>query len=163
MPFNSMVLTCLTTGKHVGESGRRVSLASKRGMDEVALFFSVDETSNSGCSLRKHLGITGPICDGVVYYYAPERKVICFVELKGKNLEGAVKQVVNTLNKFKRGLGRELQGGIDWKACILYGGAAHSRISKNCQAKLRSAFGRKGRGFVTTSAPKLDIGALLRS
>ncbi len=102
MPFNTLLLTCLKSGKSFGEGKARVSVSRPKeyASKETVIFFSTDDQSNEKSTLRDDLGVNGALCDLVVFY-APDngdKKVLCLVELKGKNIKPAVEQVTNPAN-----------------------------------------------------------------
>lgn len=103
MPFNILLLTgCFLPGQtHYKESGVEISLQPESG--ETVLFFSIDNQSNPNCKFRQILGIDKEnqnICDLIVFYAKGDKRIICFVELKGSDLGTAVKQVCNTYKCF---------------------------------------------------------------
>lgn len=106
MPFNTLLLSCcLLPGKtSYKEDGVEVSLQPASG--ETVLFFHIDEKSNPNCKFRQLLGLDREgmkICDLIVFYAKESERIICFVELKGKDINTAKEQVINTytyLDKF---------------------------------------------------------------
>src|SRR6266496_3008362 len=89
--FDVLLLTCLISGTSYGESGNRVHVSPRSG--ENVLFFVIDERSNESSTLRRDLQIDGNMCDLVIYYKSNNKKSISFVELKGRDLQIAVRQV----------------------------------------------------------------------
>jgi hypothetical protein len=148
MPFNSLILTCLSERTGFVESGGRISIA--RQSNESVLFFVIDEQSNPASTLRRDLSIQGAICDLIVYYEKDNRKTACFIELKSGNVSRAVKQVVNTCDYFRRWLLQCLRGraclgqyeSIKWKAYIyLHGGTP--RLTSREKQRLENCFGAR--------------------
>jgi len=171
MPFNTLLLTCLTLGRSCSESGIRVQMSSKPG--EVALFFDIDEQTNPSSTLRRDLGMEGGICDCIVYYVQENRKVICFVELKGRDVKHAGDQVLNTYGYFKRSLDKRLRslskacrsqlGKIEWMGLICYSSAAPSGDVRAVSNRFRKEFG-KGKYSIKSISSKrsYDLGDLVR-
>jgi hypothetical protein len=117
--FDTLLFTgCLLPGKTCfSEQGKSVSVIPQSG--ETVLFFSID---NPNCELRQLIGLDRAgeaICDLLVFYAIGDKRTICFVELKGKDLEKAVEQVVNTHNKLKSKLKQKFAS----KAFIVFGGS----------------------------------------
>src|SRR5947209_17197983 len=86
--------TCRIEGTSVRESGLIVSIETQPG--EMILFFHIDQDEG-----RKYLKMVGEglkICDYLVFYTKDDedRELVCLLELKGRKLEDAVKQVLNT-------------------------------------------------------------------
>ncbi len=104
MPFDYLLLSgCLLAGKTSHkEDGVEVSLQPASG--ETVLFFHIDEKSNPNCKFRQLLGLDREgmkICDLIVFYAKDNERIICFVELKGKDINTAKEQVINTYTYFK--------------------------------------------------------------
>ena len=111
---------CFVRGTSVTESGLTVSTDRLPG--EIILFFKTDSPEG-----RQSLGITGEnlkACDCLVLYAKENNRaeIACFIELKGKKLEIAVKQAINTFRHAKmlieREVDREQHQYITWKVCI---------------------------------------------
>ncbi len=108
---------CLISRTTFTDNGITVNVRPQRG--ELVKFFVVDERSNPGSTLREILGMQGRICDLVVYYLkesSPE-KVFCFVELKGKKIDDAVEQILDTFEALEGS--SEHSERIKWKALYL--------------------------------------------
>ena len=159
MPFNNLLLNCLIEGRSVKENKRTV-VVEKPEKNEIILFFKIDDQSNKRCTLRKAITLSGGICDSIVFYSSEGQKKVCFVELKGADIESAIKQVVNTYKNLKGAIKYNLSQTIEWKACILHGGAAPRLIKKEYRETLKKIFGKNG--FKLSSGPRLDIGSFLR-
>ena len=145
MPFNTLLLTCLKSGKSFGESGARVSVSrpKKHASKETVLFFSIDDQSDEKSTLRDDLGVEEALCDLVVFY-APEngdKKVLCLVELKGKNIKHAVEQVTNTCRSLKNNFNNKTHiQQITWKAYILTTGGAPKNTKQEMDKGLAKSF-----------------------
>lgn len=157
MPFNTLLLNCLTHGTSFTENGT-VRIQQQAG--ETILFFNIDEQSNRGCGLRRKLGMQrGEICDLVVFYAHRDNseKVICLVELKGSDVKHAARQVKNVYQHFRKSLARQLVPRVDWRAFIYMKGKAPKEI-KEVRLELEDIFG-KGKVSITRDS---DLGSLLR-
>ena len=171
MPFNTLLLTCLTLGRSYSESGIGVQMRSKPG--EVALFFAIDDQTNPSSTLRSDLGIEGSICDCIVYYVQENRKVICFVELKGRDVKHAGNQVLNTYRYFKQSLDKRLRslskacrsqlGQIEWMGLICYSSAAPSGDVRAVSDRFKKEFGKNKYDIKSISSKRsYDLGELVR-
>ena len=105
MPFDHVLLACcLLPGKTRQKvDGVEVSLQPASG--ETVLFFHIDEKSNPNCKFRKLLELDKEgmkICDLIVFYAKDNERIICFVELKGKDINTAKEQVINTYTYFNK-------------------------------------------------------------
>lgn len=158
MPFNILLLTCLTSKTGFTASGGRVSLHPLPG--EIALFFSIDSPSK-----RKDLKIQGAISDYLVFYVKGDEKVLCLVESKGKDLDHAIEQVINTkiqlrnslLDSLKRGSCESYLQMITWKAYIYQHGSTPTE-KKQSTKRLKDTFGNKNYDISHNE----DIGDFLR-
>lgn len=148
MCFNTLLLSgCFLPGTtSFTEKGTTVSAQPER--DETILFFSIDEQSNSSCKLRKILGMDRAgikICDLLVFYARSDERLLCFVELKGKDSGRAVEQVVSTYKYFKEFLNKSPQESslmikIKAKAFIKLSGSAPKELREH-QEELKKVFG----------------------
>jgi hypothetical protein len=161
MPFDHLLLSgCLVPDKtsHT-EDGVEVSL--KRESGETVLFFHIDDQSNPNCKLRQILGLDQegmPMCDLIVFYARETERIICFVELKGGDLDKAKKQVINTYEKFNK-LVQKSQSTFTPKTYIVFnGGSSHNDI-KGFQEELKNKFGEGNYDISKNS----DLGAFLRN
>jgi hypothetical protein len=167
MPFNSMLLTCLTNGTSYTEAGNSVRLSP--ASRETVLFFGVDDQSDDTRSLRPDFGISGPICDLIVFYRneRENRTVVCLIELKGSELEYAANQIVNTyrhvagaLNQYAHRRSDEYQRQyecVEWKAYIKVHRGSHTQHG-TAQDCLQKVFGKDN--YDIRRNP--DIGQFLR-
>jgi hypothetical protein len=140
MPFNTLLITCLIPGTSFKEPGCRVRVEPESG--ETVLFFAVDDQSNPNCAFRRDLGLSGVICDLVVFYARGDRRMLCLVELKrGSDVPHAVEQIVNTRTCLCRKLGQSLRSRLEWRAYIMSHGSAHKE-TKQYGRQLEEAFGK---------------------
>jgi hypothetical protein len=161
MPFNTLLLTCLLPGTHFTESGNAVSI--QRQLQEIILFFSIDDQSNATCALRQSLSLTSRICDLLVFRASfSDRRVesitLCLVELKGRDVDGALEQIENIYDVFShrlRSLSRP-QCGINWKAYIKVRVGSPINYNKRTISKL------KQKGLRVRVRREKDIGDFLR-
>ena len=120
MPFNSLVLKCLTTKTSHTDAGTEVRMTPQAG--ERILLFVIDDSSNPGCTFRIDMGLrpTDIICDCIFFYLQDGRpkKVLCLTELKGSDLKHAVEQILSTYRLLSEKCGRKNAQQIEWKACI---------------------------------------------
>lgn len=157
MPFNTLLLTSLTSKTSFAESGGRVSVEAESG--EVVLFFNIDNEI-----ARQGLNIQGLICCDCLVFYAREaekKKILCLVELKGSNLKHAVKQITTTHKHLKEALqhssGRDHLKHVTWKAYIFQHGQS-PKDTIRYKAQLEEAFGKNNVEILR----KEDIGPFLR-
>lgn len=110
MPFNTLLLSCLKPGTSVTQNGVSVSIRPQGG--ETILFFEMD------CDrVRQNLDIesSAPICDYLVFYHLAGTKpqndkiILCLLELKGRDTEHAIEQLISTYTRLKKRL-NELPG-----------------------------------------------------
>lgn len=134
---------CFVRGTSVTESGLTVSTDRLSG--EIILFFKADSPEE-----RQSLGITGEnlkACDYLVFYSKEDNRaeIACFLELKGKKLEVAVKQIINTFRHAKmlveREVEREQHPFVIWKVCICMQGQA-PRNEQKSRDELKEIFGQ---------------------
>ncbi|HZU03753.1 MAG TPA: hypothetical protein VFA10_29080 [Ktedonobacteraceae bacterium] len=88
------------------------------------------------------------VCDYLVLYLKDDqdREIVCFLELKGKKLEDAIKQVISmhqrVLALAREKIDREqLQNNVGWKACICLHGQA-PRNGARIENQLIEKFGK---------------------
>jgi hypothetical protein len=163
MPFNSLMISCLSPQTSLTECGKTISV--DREPREVVLFFKTDDASNPNSTLREELGIEGAMCDCIIFYSKDTSKVICFAELKGSDVKHAIDQILNTHSYFSSALNKTLKSKgcknqaklLRYKACIRFHGSSPPNI-KAFKTRLDSVFGN-GNYCLTH---KNDIGAFLR-
>lgn len=91
--------SCIQTDTHATESGLTVSVAKRK--NEIILFVKTDNDH-----ARKHLEMPEndkKSCDRLILYAQNDNKkneLLCLLELKGKKLEHAVNQIINTHKYF---------------------------------------------------------------
>lgn len=143
MLFETLLLQCLMRGMSLGDSGGRISLNLTEG--ETGAFFKLDNRQSEAC-----LRVQGEICDGLVLYTRKDEKIFCLAELKGKNTDHAVEQILNVCKKQVN--------TIRWKAYIYQRGASPEPIKPSLVKELKQTFGEKGYAISHDS----DIGKFLR-
>ena len=97
MPFNFLVWDCLVRGKtSVGESGKVARMKHEPG--ECILAFELD---NDG--FRTRFGLKGDkACDALFFYWSAKKgPTVFFVELKGRDISTAVKQLERTVQTLQ--------------------------------------------------------------
>ena len=108
--------------------------------------------------------MTGQICDLIIFYIREDKQVLCFVELKGTELENAAKQIRNIHQHLRQSLRQSVQfesfRQIEWKACILQGHSAPTNkiAQKSAMGHLGQAF-EKDKIIITRNS---DLGQFLR-
>ena len=180
--LGKIIPTCYYTGKELEESEIEVKIDPS--VDEKILFFEIDDNPNKNSPFRR-IGLKGTICDSLVYYYKLEREqrflyngkrrhqrakitlIICLAELKYKNVEVAVEQIINTYNfiinqmddeKCKRDCRREKCKPLGYKAYICIHGSSPRQISDEQKDKLNAIF--RSRNWIIT--PRKDMTDFLR-
>ncbi len=123
MPFNSLLLNCLEHGTSFTE---KITVSVKPRTGETILFFSIDNATNKNCNFNKEFG-GGRICDLLIFYKKSDIMIV-FVEIKGRNVKDALKQIKNTVNKLKK---VNTKNKIIWKAVIV----SHTSAPKNWKSK----------------------------
>lgn len=148
MPFNTLLLTCLSPKRSFSEAGGHIHFNQKA--DEIVLLFIIDQQSNPISTAYQDLIKNGPVCDLIVYYIKDHKKVICFIELKGSNIQRAVEQIENTFIKFKTLLEHSTTNkaccthcrNISYKSYIHLHGSA-PRFTREHERTLEQYFGRR--------------------
>ncbi len=134
---------CLIEGTRVRESGLTVSTETLPG--ETILFFHTD--CDEGRRNLNMVGVGLKVCDYLVFYTKDDenKETVCFLELKGKRLEDATKQVISTYNRVKslsrEEIGRDQYPYITWKVCICMHGQA-PRDTQRIADQLIEKFGK---------------------
>jgi hypothetical protein len=167
MVLESLLLTCLVTESHFSESGVRVAL--EKEAKEVVLFFKIDEKSNQNSTFRADLNIKANenICDGLVFLAKDQRKIFCFVEMKGGDIRHAAEQIASTYHHVTSSLTTMTQGkrcypqykSIIWKAYIAVNASSPYKITEEIRQKLTNIFG-KGNFMILRGG---DFGKFIRS
>ncbi len=165
MPFNTLLLTSLIHKTSFSESGSGLRVCPTAG--EKVLFFVIDDPD---CAFRQDFGVTGLICDLVVFYIREHQgkydKVLCLVESKGCDNRHALRQLKNTYRHLEKELkSRPCKSHlreVDWKAYVfVHGGAPkNTKLLKRTQEwrDLIQIFGEDK--FAISSNP--DLGKFLR-
>lgn len=146
MPFNGLLLTSLTHKTHC-EDKNRVSVEPKKDLKsgEKVLFFELDKDLNPKAKFRKILkevynSNDSKVCDCLIFFKSPRSNTICLAELKGSDIDKAVKQLTETGKKLKNllekllvkqyGLNSEFHK-INWKALIAIHGSGPKNLKKH--------------------------------
>lgn len=133
MPFNTLLLHSLIHATSVNENGVRAIAQQQEG--ERILFFHIDSAFvRIAWAMPRGEGL----CDYLVLYSKesnkPEerKKVLCLLELKGKDIVHATKQIIDTYKRIQELLKLNQHHApiqhIIWKAYICFN--AHSPISQ---------------------------------
>jgi hypothetical protein len=168
MPFSVLLLTGVSSKRHItGAKNSRVSMPSILS-DEVALFFDKLDESPA----RSVLGLTEKCCDGIIFYANENQKAICLVEMKNANLGLAKEQLMQTYDRLHSLLKKECSScsnyleSIFWQAYIYHSGSSLPGGYRNTENDL------KGHGFKEAwvrSDPdisqylRMQVGATLRN
>jgi hypothetical protein len=162
--LNATLQTCLINGAtRVRESGLTVSTEKLPG--ETILFFRTDsgEGRKNLCMLQDNL----KVCDYLVYYAKAEheKEIICFLELKGKNVEEAVRQVINTCQYVKALIKQHITESqhqhIVRKVCICLHGRT-SRLKQSLNDQLIKEFGKNNIRIKHGLTHDKELGSFLR-
>lgn len=140
------------------EDGVEVRLQPQSG--ETVLFFHIDDQSNPNCKLKKLLGLDQKgekMCDLIVFYAKDSTRVICFVELKGKNIADAKEQVTNTYTHFNKKLKESGLSNKFTPKCYIRSNV--SSPQQDNKEELKSNFGEGNYDISKNS----DLGDFLRS
>ncbi len=127
------LLKCAMRGTSFGERGKSVSVEPEAG--EIVLFFRSDSPDFRSC-----VGLTSveKACDIMVFYYKSPKMVICFVELKGSEIEKAHEQIRETHRAFLNASGSGNTQGVEWKGLVITdsGSSARNRPKSNGEIKI---------------------------
>jgi hypothetical protein len=135
--------SCRIDGTGVRESGLVVSAETLTG--ETILFFHIDSPEGRQC--LDLLSEGAKACDYLVFYTKnnDDKEIVCFLELKGKKLEDAIRQVLSTHQRIvilaKEEIDRKLHAYIVWKVCICLHGQA-PRSGQQSVDQLIKTFGK---------------------
>jgi hypothetical protein len=108
------------------ESGLTVSI--ERLKDEIVCFFQTD--SSEARNILNMPDDDQKSCDYFIFYTKAkhdQKEIVCFLELKGKNFEKAVKQVCNAYKYVKLLLGQYLEKAQYQKVIYSVSICMHSR------------------------------------
>jgi hypothetical protein len=166
-PLHAFLVTrlhdCLESGTSASEKGLKVSTEKLAG--ETILFFHTD------CNEGRHcLQITDQknkkVCDYIIYYSKEikQSEIVCFLELKGTNLEDAAKQVTETRKHLKIILSTEISSEhyekITWRICICLRSHAPS-VNQCIREELKRRYGSEN-VEIKHGVPRPNIGPFLR-
>lgn len=122
---------CLIEGTKWKEPkmGNRVNVVPQES--EIVRFFLIDDANNKECPLKKELGLE-KICDLAVTYSlaVKEIKVLCLVELKGKDITDAIDQISSVYKSLKPKCKDSHKQKITWMAFISVPGRVPIKIKK---------------------------------
>lgn len=172
MPFNLLVLTILNRQTKLSGSGNVLSMEPRE--DEESLFFEIDSDASPINRLIKQTG-DKKICDGLILYLRGNKRIICLTELKGRDINHAAEQILNTyglVRKLLQNSLRQTKEGIalfrdtEWRAYILQNRKSSAPTKKSNKSKSKKANDalndlRKCFAKVKVSKNK-DIGEFLR-
>ncbi len=142
--LNTLLNECIDEGTSAHDSGFTVSTNKYKG--EEIFFYKID--NHSGRAKLNMLDEGVKICDYLVSYTKDGeiREVVCFMELKGKNIGAAIKQILDTYERViaisKQAIARDQHSRINWKACICLHGSAPKR-NQRLEDKLAEKFGKE--------------------
>ncbi|ODS39468.1 hypothetical protein BEH94_07965 [Candidatus Altiarchaeales archaeon WOR_SM1_SCG] len=153
------MINCIKDGTSYKEYG--VSVSVKHGKSETVLFFAIDSNSNNRSNFRDVINTT-VICDLLVYYSTDAgNKKICLVELKGKDVEHAADQLIETKEKTENLLKEKRYRNVIWKGLIVHRSSAPRQQKPELKRKLDYAFGRENYRMVHKM--KYDLGDFIRN
>jgi hypothetical protein len=165
-PLHAFLVTrlqdCREPGTSASEKGLKVSTETLAG--ETIIFFHAD--CNEG---RQCLNITNQnkkVCDYIIYYTQEikQSELVCFLELKGTNLEDAAKQVTETHAHLKIILNMEIHSrhysNFKWRICICLHNHAPS-VNQRIREDLKRKYGNEN-VEIKHGISRHNIGPLLR-
>lgn len=94
------LLKCAVQGTSSKEQGKSVSVKPTQG--ETVLLFRSDSAEFRQCIGALQDSIA---CDIMVFYHSSQKTVICFVELKGRDVADGYEQLETTYKQFRQVLG----------------------------------------------------------
>lgn len=180
MIFETLILRCLIHGTSFTDAGKTISL-KKVVPGEKILFFKIDDDTKKEC-----LKISGSCCDCLIYYSDNNRRILCLVELKGKDTEQAARQIISTYDNLVMALGhvkksfrthsnecadcrshfnkceacKTILDKFTWKAFIYQRGSSPNQLGSDLVQELYTRFGKQHHGYDFSHVE--DIGYLLR-
>lgn len=150
-----LLQSCLIAGTKAHESGLTVSI--DRQEDELIYFFHTDCGEGNRC-----LGMNKPEkekCNDYLVFYTKEKsinEVFCLLELKGKDIQRAKQQVINTHEYIsallKDKISRTQMQNLIWSVYICLSNSAPQETQR-VQNELAALFG-KGRVGIKTVVKK---------
>jgi len=110
MPFNKLIPTCACTKQNLRykpKEPKSPELKCHADENERIVFLEIDDGSNPESCIRQYCNIEGPnepLCDILIFYNVSTKKdgeiihnkILCLVEIKGKDIKHSVEQIVNT-------------------------------------------------------------------
>ena len=164
MVFDALMLTCLIHETSFRESGNTISVQRQSG--ETVIFFVLDDQSNPRSSVRSDVGISGELCDCLIFYSHNTEITLCLVESKGADVEKAIAQITNTKRHLEAAISATTKGKqckssanrLRWKGYILArGGSPQEKEKVNEEAR---KFFHRGNFLMSSNG---NIGPFLRS
>jgi len=165
-PLHAFLVThlqdCRELGTSASEKGLRVSTETLVG--ETIIFFHADSSEG-----RQGLKITNQnkkVCDYIIYYTqeVKQSEIVCFLELKGTNLEDAARQVTETHTHLKIILNPEIHSryhnNFTWRICICLHNHAPS-VNQRIREELKRRYGNEN-VEIKHGRSQHNIGSLLR-
>lgn len=172
MPFNTLVMVCPTSNKtSFSGTGSKVSMTPNS--NEKVFFFDIGMQAVANSLLRQDWGMKDdePLCDGIIYYtdVNQNKTIICLVELKGRQLNHALDQVVHTQKVMRQVLKETLAkrasnphfSNVIWRGYIYQNKSAPSNI-KLLQGEIEKAEKKFGGTQNFQISKAADIGVFLR-
>ena len=142
--LSTLLEECLVSGTSARDAGVTVSMDKLAG--EKVFFYKID--GREGREKLKMIGEGIKICDHlVVYGKENERKeVVCYIEIKGKNVALAKEQILETHKHVKplakEEIAKESYQQLVWKVCICLHGSAPQR-NQRLEDELIKTFGKE--------------------
>lgn len=124
---------CKLEGTSHTESGVKVSVKPDKSQEETIVFFCIDPESpesNEDCEFIDIISAV-QICDLLIDYESSKKVVFCLVELKGRDVEHAIEQVLSTFKGILRTFGKNVRDDVQWKAYIVQHGSAPCPTKKS--------------------------------
>lgn len=153
--------SCHGNGTSASDPGTGIKVSTKPLSNETILVFHTDCDEGKAC-----LGIRGKkVCDFIFYYTkGTDKEIICFLELKGTELDKAYLQVLDTNNHLKNIMQGKISD-VDYqnsirKICICLRHHAPS-MNQKIRDKLIKIYG-KNNVEIKHGVTRHDIGPLLR-
>jgi len=113
MPLDVIaLLKCAVRGTSSHEQGKSVSVKPTQG--ETVLLFRSDSAEFRRCT---NVSAESRACDFMVFYHSPQKTVICFVELKGRDVADGYEQLETTYKQFRQVLG-DTDKNIVWRGVV---------------------------------------------
>lgn len=177
MPFNSLLLAGLQGNETLIENAVAVSINKeeksheKKEDGEIILLFEADRNKLFRRCLSETLPkttVNPQCCDGIILRHTAEKNTICFVELKGKNIQHAAEQILNTWTAVSNLLEMKniSTSKIIWKAAIISSDSKPQNEPTSLK-DLRGKFNHKSRDqnvlLITQKAGVKDLTSFIRA